>query len=409
MKALLLFHLRVGGRLALQSFIPLFSAIVVLIMLQMDYVSFVVFIARQIFGTPPSTEALVILAALAFAFPAWAAPRMAHGLNSWLRHLPINGNNNRRGLALALIVVQTPLVTALGLLAFVANVRGVPLMRPILLKLLVLLIGAAFAALPVKNRFVSGPLSIAGAMLALFGQNWMLLLSFGLLLAAEAVSGPLREAKGRKPWRGAGSFFAFHIAWRALGWRIAGCYVVALIPLGFTALFIQNNELTAELLAGTARFGFSMAVVFLLSALSEKLSVRRPVWPWARSLAWSSMHRVLADALFLGVHAALILIPSALIHVQSTFAVLLVLPLLSARAAGHMRRLPERRTGNGPLALEGFLVSGTIALLPWTVLLALAGAPIAFHAARNTDSRQKVTRWLEKHHDAGGDSLSWSA
>ncbi|HYK87453.1 MAG TPA: hypothetical protein VE398_01690 [Acidobacteriota bacterium] len=409
MKAILLFHLRVGGRLALQSFAPLFSAVVALIMLQMYPAAMVAMIAGQVFGNPPSTPMLVILAGLAFALPACAAPRMAHGLNSWVRHLPINSADNRRGLALALIVVQSPLVAGLGILAFVANTKGLTVVRPILLKLLLLIVGAAFAALPVKRRVVSTGLSVSGALLAVFGKTWMMLPALMLLLAADAVCGPLRDVKAGKPWRALGSSFGFHIAWRALGWRILSSYLIAMLPLGFARLFIQNNELTGDLLAGATRFCGSMAIVLFLSTLSERLSVRRPVWPWARSLPWSSFRRVLSDTLFLAAHAALILIPVALIHPESAIAVLLVIPLLAARASGHMRRVPERRTGNGPFVLEGFFVSGILALAPWSVLLALTAAPLALLAARNTDSRQKVTRWLEKHHDAGGDSLSWSA
>jgi hypothetical protein len=408
-KAILLFHLRVGGRLALQSFTPLFSAIVALLMLYMNPAAIVAMIARQVFGSPPSTGGLVILAALAFALPAWATPRMAHGLNGWIRHLPVSSASNRRGLALALVVVQTPLLVALGILGFVAQVQGIAVLRPVLLKLALLLIGAAFAAMPVRHHAASAFASVAGALVALFGSTWMLLPALMLLIAADAVSGPIREVRARKPWRATNSSFGFRIAWRALGWRILNPYVVALLPLGATALFIRNNELGGELLAGAARFGGSMAIVLFLSTLSEKLSVRRPVWPWARSLAWSSSRRVLADALFLAIHATPVLFLIALIEARSAITALLLLPVLSSRAAGHMRRISGRRTGNGAFVLEGFCASAMIALLPWMLLLALASAPAAFLSARSLDSRQKVTRWLEKHHDAGGDSLSWSA
>ena len=409
MKAILLFHLRVGVRLALQSFTPLFSAIVALITLNMYPAAMVAMIARDLFGSPPSTNMLVLVAALALALPAWAAPRMAHGLNGWIRHLPVSSSVNRRGLALALIVVQSPLVTAFGILGFVARVQGIAVLRPILFRLALLLIGAAFAAVPAKNRAASGVLSIAGALLALFGRPWMTMPALILILAADACSGPIREIRAREPWRAAASLFGFRIAWRAVGWRIFAPYVIAVLPLGVTALFIDNNDLTGELLAGTVRFGGSMAIVLFLSALSEKLSVRRPVWPWARSLPWPSLRRVLEDAFFLAVHTVPLVVLISLIHARSAIAVLLLLPLLASRATAHMRRIPGRRTGNGAFVLEGFFASAMIALLPWTLLLALAAAPVALLSARNQDSRQKVTRWLEMHHDAGGDSLSWSA
>jgi len=408
-KAILLFHLRVGVRLALQSFTSLFSAIVALIILQMYPAAMVAMIARGIFGSPPSANMLVLVAALAFALPAWAARRMAHGLNGWIRHLPVSSSANRRGLALALIVVQSPLAIALGLLAFVAHVQGIAVLRPILLRLALLLIGAALATMPVRNRAASGALSVTGALLALSGKPWMMLPALVLILAADACSGPIREIRAREPWRAAGSFIPFRIAWRALSWRIFTPYLIALLPLGVTALFIDNNELTGELLAGTVRFGGSMAIVLFLSTLSEKLSVRRPVWPWARSLPWPSLRRVLEDAFFLAVHTVPLVALISLIHARSAIAVLLLLPLLASRATAHMRRIPGRRTGNVAFVLEGFFASAMIALLPWTLLLALAAAPVALLSARNQDSRQKVTRWLEMHHDAGGDSLSWSA
>jgi hypothetical protein len=408
-KAVLLFHMRVGARLALQSFTPLFSAIVALVMLQMYPAALIASIARQVFGVPSSTGVLLLLAALAFALPAWAAPRMAHGLNGWIRHLPLSSTGNRRGMALALVVVQAPLLVALAILAFSADVQGIGLLRPILVKLAFLITGAALTAVPAKNHAISGTLAAGGALLALLGRTWMLLPALALLAIADAVSGPLQERRARRPLRAAGALLDLRIAWRALAWRVVPPYLAAMLPLGFASLFIRNNELTGELLSGTARFGGTIAVTLLLSILSENLSVRRPVWPWARSLPRSSYRRVLFDALFLGAHAVVVLVVAAFIHAPSALAVLMSLPLLSSRAVGHMRRIPERRTGIGPFVMEGFFTASLIALLPWTVLLALAGAPAAFLWARSADVRQKVTRWLEKHHDAGGDSLSWSA
>ncbi len=409
MKALVLFHMRVGGRLALASFTPLFAAMVAWITLQMYPAAMVDMIARGIFDSPPSMTILIILAALAFVLPAWAAPRMAHGLNGWTRHLPISGNSNRRGLELALVVVQAPLMFILGILGFVAGVHGIPVFSLIWMRLLILLVGAAFTALPSKRHVPAGLASASGALLAVFGNNRMLLPAAALLVAADLVSGPLREAHERRSWGEARSSLGFRIAWRALSWRLLAAYAFALIPLGVTELFILNNELRGSYLAGSASFGGSMAIVLFLSTLSEKLSERRPVWPWSRSLAWSSGRRVCGDSAFLAAHAAPLLLLVAFIHTPSALADLLLVPLLATRATEHMRRMPERRASSVSLVLEGFLWSSLAALVPWTPLLALAGAPAAFRSARNVERSQKVTRWLERHHDAGGDSLSWSA
>lgn len=407
MKAILLFHLRVGVRLALQSFTPFFSAIVALIMFQMNPAATVLWIARAIFGRPHSTGTLLILAVLAFIFPAWAASRMTHGLNAWMRHLPISGASMRRGLMLALVVVQAPLSVSLLILLAVAHAQGIDISGSFLFDLVLLSIGAAISALPVKNRPASVPLSIAGALFALFGNHW--LISMVLLLLSDASAGPIRVVHARRPWRESKISISFRIAWRALGWRMITAYALAALPLGCAALFISNSGLEGPLLAGTARFGGSLSVVLFLSYMSEKLNTQRPVWPWARSLPWSSYRRVLADALFLSLHAVVILIPTALFHIESALVVLLFLPLLACMSAAHMRRLRERRSGIAPFLMEGLGISALLTLVPWTAVLALAAAPTAYFWAQRLDSRQKVTLWLERRHHAGGDSLSWSA
>ncbi|MGD0309648.1 MAG: hypothetical protein ABSC02_10180 [Acidobacteriota bacterium] len=407
MKAILLFHLRVGVRLALQSFIPLFSAVVALIMFQMYPAAAVAWIARAIFGYPHSMGMLLILAALTFIFPAWAASRMTHGLNAWMRHLPISDGSSRRGLTLALVAIQSPLAVGLLILLAVARAQGVDVSCSFLLDLVLLLTGAAISAVPVKNRLVSVSLSIAGALAALFGNAWPI--SIALFLLADASAGPMRVTKARRPLRESKIPIGFRIAWRALGWQMITAYALAALPLGCAALFIRNSDLEGALLAGTARFFGSMSAVVLLSFLSAKLCVRRPVWPWVRSLPWSSYRRVLADALLLALHATAILIPTALINIRSALVVLLLLPLLACLAAAHTRRLPERRSGIGPFVMEGLGISAIIALAPWTAVLALAAAPAASFWAQRLDSRQKVTLWLERRHHAGGDSLSWSS
>ena len=86
------------------------------------------------------------------------------------------------------------------------------------------------------------------------------------------------------------------------------------------------------------------------------------------------------------------------------------LPFLAARAAGALRRAPERRTGAaGEILLEGGMTAALLALLPWLALPLLALALPALRAAAERERRQKVSRWLELHHLAVGDPQSWSA
>ena len=408
MKALLLFHLKVGCRLAVRSFVPLFSALLALIMLDMYPAALVASIARALFRSPPDNVYLLLTAALAFALASWAAPRATHGLNGWLRHLPIGSRPNRRGVLLALLVVQLPLMLSLALLASVAHSQGIAVTALCLVRFTLVCAAAAMAAMPVTRSSISMPSSAVAALLTLSGGRWTLMISAALLVVTETFSGSLRNPRRGRTLKSAGVSIELRLCWRALGWRILASYGVAALPLGAAALFIANNELTGTLAAGAARFGSSLALVLFLSGWIDKLAVRRPVWPWARSLPWSSTRRVLSDALIMAAHAVPVALGCAFVSGIAALPVLLLLPALVLRAATHMRRLPERQTGTGGFLLEGCFASSLTALLPWTVFLGLAASPAAFLAAKQADAGIKATRWLERRHLAVGDPLSWS-
>jgi hypothetical protein len=93
---------------------------------------------------------------------------------------------------------------------------------------------------------------------------------------------------------------------------------------------------------------------------------------------------------------------------KSSLAAAALIPVMAFRAAASMRRVRERRTGVGSYFAEACFASALLTLVPWIVAPALAAAPLAFGSARRSERRQKVTRWLEAHHAAAGDSLSWS-
>ena len=85
------------------------------------------------------------------------------------------------------------------------------------------------------------------------------------------------------------------------------------------------------------------------------------------------------------------------------------LPLAAIRSAAAARQEGGLRFGAwGKIAGEGALAALLIALWPWAAaVLALASVP-AFRAAVRVEQRSKVSQWLELHHLAAGDSLSWS-
>src|SRR5262249_19803817 len=148
---------------------------------------------------------------IAFLLPAWARGRISQGLNGWIRHLPITDRSHRRGLLLALMTVQLPLLIALGLLAVTAKSIGLPIAIAGLRWLLVAAAGA-MASLPASRRVFVVPLSVASAALPLHGTGEYSIFSVPLLIAADALAGPLCCRKRAPQLRSSGMLLNWHIA-----------------------------------------------------------------------------------------------------------------------------------------------------------------------------------------------------
>jgi hypothetical protein len=410
---LLRFHFAVGARLAMRALVPMVAAAFGAGMLLGT--DFLTSMAHVLFGERASGGSAVLLAAVFLGGAMEAAPRVCRGLGGWIRHLPVSGRAHARAAGLAVAIAQTPLLLGLLFLAAYASVAPAVLLADAL-KLAVTALAAALFALPVERRWASAPLALAAAVLAGAGGWGALAGAVLLLVAADLVAGPLARSgppalhlRRRETGPIWGRFLALRIAWRALGATLIGALALGLLPVAGAFAFTAHNALAPEHVRLAARLGAGLAMVAVLAQLAEALAVRRPAWPWARSLPWSAAQRVRADALLLGLHA----LPLALAAVRispAALASLALLPLLALRAAGAMRRAPERRTGAaGEILLEGSLLAALAALLPWTGLLALAAAPWALGAAAERERRQKVSRWLELHHLAAGDPQSWSA
>jgi hypothetical protein len=150
--------------------------------------------------------------------------------------------------------------------------------------------------------------------------------------------------------------------------------------------------------------------VALLAALAQSLSLRRPPWPWARSLPWTARRRVAADALLLAVLAAPVAGLPLLLAPAAAAAVGALVPLLALRASSALRTGIAERTGAaGRVLLEGATAAGLIALVPWLAAGCLALLPWALRSAAESERGLKPTRWTCQHHLAAGDSLSWAA
>ncbi len=374
-------------------------------------VDFLGSLARSLFGAGSQGGSAVVIAAVCLGAAEIAGPRICRGLNGWLRHLPASGLAHRRAATLAVAVAQVPLLILLLVLAAFSSLAPAVLARRIL-QLAITALAAALCVTPARRRWLAAPLALIAAVAAGAGGWGMLALGAALLAVADLAAGDLVATgppSAHLSRRSPGGWIEFRIAWRALGWSLPGAFVTALLPVLGAWAFVAHNEIAPQYVRLAARLGGGVAAVLLLASLSESLAVRRPAWPWSRSLPWTAARRVGADALFLGLHALPLILLAAAIH-PAALEALPILPLLALRAAGALRRAPERRTGAaGEILGEGLLLAALVALLPWTSLPALPGVPFALRAAADRERRQKVSRWLELHHLAAGDPQSWSA
>jgi hypothetical protein len=403
MSALLRFHLGAGVRVAVSASTVIFCAIAAVVILQEQPppVEFVVGFSTAVFSGRLRFESIAPFVGLALLLPAWAAPRLSSGLNGWLRHLPMNGGENRRGLALALVAAQLPLIVMLALLALIAHGQGLPVGVPAARWLLVVAAGAT-ASLPVEHRFRVFLFSMAALVLAVVGSGMYLVVPVMLLIAADLVAGRIRAPSRHTP-RSAGSLVHWRMAWRALGVHMIRAYAVSLAALGAGWLCIVNNGLVGRHADDVARFAGSVAAVVCIASLSRTLALRRPAWALARSFPWSATRRVAEDALFLAVQTLPLVL---LVGVQSrreAVRVVTLLPFLSLLAAGQMRRIRERRSEALVFLGEGLLAASLLTLLRWTALGWLVGAIPVLYFSAESERRQKITRWSELHHEDGGD------
>lgn len=407
---LLRFHLAVGARLAMRVFMPvIISAVGGGMLLGNDFLTS---LSQMLYGARSAGGSAAMIALVCLGAAGVASPRICRGLGGWLRHLPVSGLAHRRAAGLAIAVAQAPLLLLFLVLAAFASRSGSTLAVDAL-ALAVTAAATGIAVVPAKRRWASAPLAMAGAFTAGAGGWGLLGVGVLLTLAADLTAGGIARTGGSPAVKtrrtGGHRWLEPRIAWRAVGSTLPGAFFLGLLPVGAAWAFLAHNPLSPEHARLGARLGAGFAVVFLLAQVAESLAVRRPAWPWSRSLPWSAARRVFADALFLGLHALPLVLLTAWINLAA-LTVLAILPLLAVRAAGAVRRAPERRSGaSGEILGEGLFLSALVALLPWTALPALVAIPWAVRAAADRERRQKVSRWLELHHLAAGDPQSWSS
>jgi hypothetical protein len=408
MNAVFRFHLRVGTRLALRIFIPVISIFFALYYLLRPEL-FHSLMAQILDGGFLLSGVTTTFICLIFA--GFASRRVCLGLNGWIRHLPSGGNTNRRMAVIAIAMAQIPILVILAALAVVATKLYKVAAIPYFAGLPLVALSCGLCVLCVERKWVSGTLA-AMASLGFSSNNWAFLAA-GILLfvAADGLSGPLAKKKKRSRFHGAfkGKFLVATINWRALRLRPLVFYLLSLPFLGAAQLFIANNHPSPQLAEQMIRFGGALALVLFCSLFATTLASRRPPWPWIRSLPWTAKTRIVGDACFIGLHAIPLVIFTGAMKLESVLPVAISLPLLAAYSAHSIRQTPESALGaTGKILLLGTFASLFLCLIPWSCLFLLGLTPLVLKKAIDAEKNQKVSRWLELHHLAAGDSLSWS-
>jgi hypothetical protein len=255
------------------------------------------------------------------------------------------------------------------------------------------------------------PLALTACVCSASG-SWPFLVASGILIViCDLVSGPLTPAKKRPGFRfsAKGIWLYFIMAWRAIRLRLILPYMFSSAILGLTWLFLLNNTLEILLAEKIIRFGGALSLAATCALLANVLTVRRPAWPWSRSLPWSSRHRIILDFSFLGVHALFLFIPIAMLDMKAVIPLFFSLPLTLIYSTAVIRQASEYRMGAyGRIMTFGFLQALLLCFYPLISGLFLASTPVVMYYAIHKERVLKVSRWMERHHLAAGDSLSWS-
>jgi hypothetical protein len=424
--ALILFHLRVGARLALRVLAPVLAACLFLYYILRP--EFTLELARILFVEASLLEAGLAGTLLLVGLARIVAPRIAAGGGGWARSLPADSGTRRLAAVLSMLVAEAPLLAVLGALAWAVTNPGpgpgaaytirvaehVVRVAPHIAGLVLGATAAGLARLPPLPSVPTRVLALAACYLS-FGRDPAVVGLSGLLLALAAAfsvkSAPAKKHHG--PRRRLLSFAFFPaLALRAVRGRIALAYIPAVIVLGAAWLFLRNNDLAVRPAFALSLFGLSLAITAFIATSADILASRRPVWPWLRSLPLSAAARVRDDAVLLALLASPLAAGLALLRRPPQEAVYLLGPVvwLAIRGAGTMREAGDRPFGTlGTVAVEGTILSLVVALVPPASYLLTAATPAAFLLARNAERRLKPTLWAERHHSNAGDPLSWSA
>jgi len=406
--AFLIFHLRVGARLALRKIAPGLAIVFAAYYLLWPAFFHVLIVTLIYLGS--------WISGLFFTFicvspAAMASHRICLGLDGWIRHLPSTTTTQRRLASVAILIAQIPILIVLVLLVIGACSNSDISSTAYFVGMPILGLASAQFVLPIKRKWSTRPIALAACIASMSGQWTLVAGSMVLLVITDFAAGPLCPSRKRPKLQmtlKGSSLYAF-LTWRALKFRIFPLYLVSLFILGLNTLFISHNNFDQSINTKAVCLGGALNLAVFIALAANMVSVRRPPWPWVRSLPWSARKRVVMDATVLYLFAIPLLILILLIDIKSLWPILLSLPVFTLFASQQIRQASEDRMGAaGKIFLTGVIGVLLIGLFPVSSIIFLASIPFALWYAEKAEKNQKVSRWLELHHLASGDSMSWS-
>jgi hypothetical protein len=411
-RALLLFHLRVGVRLASRVLAPVLAATVFLYFVLKP--EFTLELARILFVEGGLLESGLAGTLLLLGLARLVVPRIAAGSAGWFRSLPVGRRARHLSAGLSVIIAEIPLLfVPAGLLALIMA----PNWARIATSIASLVVGAAaagLAVLPSASARWTKLILFAACFISFAGRLPSLAASSVLLILAAVwpeAGPPTPRPRGARRDVAQALFFPA-LSLRAIKGGIAFAYVPAAVVLAAARLFLNNNRSAPRLCQAVSFLALGLSLVAFIGPAAAVLGARRPPWPWLRSLPTSSAARIRRDALLLALLALPLTAGLAVLARPAWEIVYILGPLiwLAVRAAGAIREAGERPFGViGQVGVEGAILSLALAVLPAASLLLAPALPVAFLLARNSERRLKPTRWAARHHLDAGDPLSWSA
>ncbi|MFC2160537.1 hypothetical protein ACFLRX_02665 [Acidobacteriota bacterium] len=317
----------------------------------------------------------------------------------------------RRLAVLSIFIAQVPVLLSLSLPSLLLSYNLGINPAVYFFGLPVLGLASALFVLPIQNGLFIKPFVLGACVLSASG-NWIMLIAGAFLfLICDLISGPLVAGKKIKPFSKIrkGAWLDFFIVFRSVKWRASFPYILALAVLGLTRVFVLNNDPSPLMSRKIHLFGGAGSAVVFCAFFSHILTVRRPPWPWARSLARSARGRILRDASFFLPPTLPLLLMVFMVESAAILPLIFSLPALCIFSSGTMVRAFDLRTGSyGTILIYGLIGAMLLSLYPLISFVYFILSPLLLRTAVKQERLLKVSLWSERHHLAAGDSLSWS-